>query len=85
MKAYIKPELFYERYEVSQHLADCAWEFNYADQYSCNATADPNLFGFLEYPALFLDQAHQCEDLDAKEFEKYCYQNGAAFQILFMS
>ena len=29
MKNYVKPELFYERYELSQHIADCAWEVNY--------------------------------------------------------
>lgn len=85
MKAYIKPELFYERYEVSQHLADCAWEFNYADQNSCNATADPNLFGSVGNPVLFMSTANLCSPIDFKEFEHYCYQNGAALQILFMS
>ena len=25
MKAYVKPQLFYERYELSQHIADCTW------------------------------------------------------------
>ena len=27
MKAYVKPELFYERYELSKHIADCGIEF----------------------------------------------------------
>lgn len=41
MKKYVKPELFYERYELSQHIADCAWESNGNGTYS----ADENMFG----------------------------------------
>ena len=52
MKPYIKPELFYERYEVSQHIADCAWEWeNSTDPNNCMALPDQGkLPGF---PVLF--------------------------------
>ena len=77
MKRYIKPELFYERYEVSQHLADCAWEFRLAtDPSSCKATPDPAKLPGL--PAIFLDAGVGCELTDVTEYENYCYQNSAA-------
>lgn len=76
MKAYIKPELFYERYEVSQHLADCAWEFqNHTDPQTCTATPDIDKLPL--HPTLFLDESIGCQFVDAKEYENYCYQNSA--------
>ncbi len=84
MKKYIKPELFYERYEVSQHLADCAWEYQLAsDPHKCKATADPGKLPGL--PAIFLDEGVGCEFTDAQEYENYCYQNSAAGIKLHMS
>ena len=85
MKPYIKPELFYERYEVSQHLADCAWEFQYGDENTCRATADPNILGTVGNPVLFMSAATLCDPVEVQEFFHYCYQNGSAFEILFMS
>ena len=41
MKKYVKPELFYERFELSQHIADCAWELTQADEKTCSADPDP--------------------------------------------
>lgn len=28
MKKYVKPELFYERYELTEQIAACAWDLN---------------------------------------------------------
>ena len=39
MKKYVKPELFYEHYELSQHIADCDFEYIQA-QDSCVAQGD---------------------------------------------
>ena len=39
MKKYIKPELFYERFELSEHIADCAWELQQAEN-ACYAIPD---------------------------------------------
>ena len=25
MKKYVKPEIYYENFELSQHIADCGW------------------------------------------------------------
>ena len=34
MKKYVKPELFYERYELTEQIAACVWDLNQA-QGSC--------------------------------------------------
>lgn len=39
MKKYVKPELFYEHYELSQHIADCNFEYIQA-QGTCAAQGD---------------------------------------------
>lgn len=76
MKAYIKPELFYERYEVSQHIADCAWEFkDHGDPSACKAV--PDAIKMQGMPSLFNSEGYGCEVVDAVEYENYCYQNNA--------
>ena len=75
MKKYVKPELFYEHYELSQHIADCAWELNSADKYACAAVADPN-WGvevkiFMEYAMCDILEENAKKDIDG-----YCYMNG---------
>lgn len=40
MKAYVKPELFYEQFELSKHIADCAFELTSNDVNSCYAKPD---------------------------------------------
>lgn len=80
MKNYIKPELFYERYELAQHIADCDWELTQADGNTCKANPDLDQLG--PQPTLFTDNAG-CE---ATDWERYCYQPGAADDIkVFMS
>lgn len=70
MKKYIKPELFYERYELSQHIADCAWEFKgLTTENVCRVEADADKIGFSG--VLF---NNECE-LDVAVVESYCYQN----------
>lgn len=39
MKKYVKPELFYEHYELSQHIADCNFEYTHAEN-DCAAQGD---------------------------------------------
>ena len=74
MKKYVKPELFYERYELSQHIADCAWELQSGDGASCNAAADQ-----VKIPGedLFLLVAENAIcDISPEVDERYCYQPG---------
>lgn len=83
MKAYVKPELFYERYELSKHIADCAWELKSGDQNSCHATWDENWGGTMS--TLFTTTA-SCEwTTDNGVYNDYCYTNGAAGVNVFKS
>lgn len=67
MKVYVKPELFYERYELSQHVAACAWDKQ--DNGTFKADAE---FGYLDDLYLFTD-ASLC---NVTNVEEYCYTNG---------
>lgn len=73
MKKYVKPELFYERYELSQHIADCQWEMNMAEKETCVAEPDQDPYFLpLSFGTLFSDQP-RCDHID---WEQYCYQTG---------
>lgn len=76
MKKYVKPELFYEHFELSQHIADCGWEWvNSTNETSCNAKADPNQLGAVtDY--LFTSTTGGCV-LNENIYEDYCYHNGS--------
>ena len=77
MKKYVKPELFYERYELSQHIADCAWEMNQGSKENCNASPDLEIFFWLtEENTLFTDTP-RCNMIPGVHTEDYCYQSGA--------
>lgn len=80
MKAYVKPELFYERYELSQHIADCAIEFkNSTSEDVCYVVADPD-FGLGLGDARYFNNEN-CE----ASLEFYCYTNGEDGFNLFIS
>lgn len=77
MKNYVKPELFYERYEVSQHIADCQWEFkNATEPEACIAHPDVNL----GLSITLFTELNGC-DMDAKNYENYCYQNSVGNSV----
>ena len=83
MKKYIKPELFYEQYELSQHIADCAWELTNSTKDACSAQADPDyLPGFKN---LFMNESSGCELIPGKNYEDYCYHDGAQGANVFAS
>ena len=75
MKKYVKPELFYERYELSQHIADCAWELQAGDENSCAATPDQNHLPGYNWSILNNDKV--CE-AGPDTVEDYCYQPGTS-------
>lgn len=92
MKKYVKPELFYEHYELSQHIAECAWDMvNYTRKEICYAEPDPlkNPFGFTGPDGVtFVYRLFTSEPLctlDSDSFEDYCYQGGAPYANVFMS
>ena len=79
MKNYVKPELFYERYELSQHIADCAWEVKLANEEVCVLVADDEL---VMSETLFNDVL--C-DFNTSDYEGFCYQSGMDGFNSFMS
>jgi hypothetical protein len=75
MKKYVKPELILEHYELSNTIADCAFELQSSDKNSCVAQGDTE--DALGGVVLFLDSSMGCK-YDPKIFEFYCYQNGSS-------
>lgn len=82
MKKYVKPELFYERYELSQHIADCAWEMQYKDKEACKATADKDHWG--DWNDTLFTETLEC-DIDYNAQQDYCYHAGEDGMNVFIS
>lgn len=75
MKKYVKPELFYESFELSQHIANCQWELDHASKETCVATGEDGT-GY-ENNTLFMSYL-ACEwTADDGMYEDYCYHSGA--------
>lgn len=76
MKKYIKPELFYERYELTQHIADCDWEMTTSmDPNTCAAYGEKD--SIYEDLKLFV-HSYVCDIATEDEvWEDYCYQTGS--------
>lgn len=84
MKKYVKPELFYERFELSQHIADCAWELTNADELSCTANPDPGKIPLPGGVTLFTS-ADICTDLNKSNYADYCYHGSVSAANSFKS
>ena len=73
MKKYVKPELFYESFELSQHIAGCNLTINktaMADVVNCTAE------GYVENihsTSWFMEDNSSCSPV----IEVYCYTNGS--------
>lgn len=73
MKKYVKPELFFESFELSQSIAACGIDVNHDNEYSCNPSTDPDFWKFTV--SVFNDQTGNCAE-DAEKLEGYCYTYG---------
>ena len=75
MKPYVKPELFYESFEMNQSIAACGFDMNFRADDGCTGEWDEDLNN--KTPAtlknLFLEQTQAC----IGKVQYYCYQNGA--------
>lgn len=88
MRPYIKPDLYYENFALSRHVADCTWEVE-ADQLTCAekvATVDEKweVLGLPEGTQAFAASNASCISV-GMTYEEYCYTNGAALMNLFKS
>ena len=72
MKAYVKPQLFFESYELNQNIAACGWDLKHDKKETCKAWYDPNLDNSYPYPDVSLfTSSSLCSILGSS----YCYTN----------
>lgn len=82
-KKYVKPKIFFERFELSQHIADCAWELTNSTKDTCSAQADPDFLPGM--PNLFVSDRNGCVLIPGTNYQDYCYQDGAQGVNVFAS
>ena len=77
MKKYVKPELIFERFELSQQIAACDYKGSFSDESSCTFTGKNKEFN--EVMTIFLDAGKGC----LVETEDFCYygSTGGYFNI----
>lgn len=81
-KKYVKPQVVFERFELTKHVADCAWELVNSGKENCFAQADPDFMpGF---PNLFMKEGNGCV-VTSDAYQDYCYQDGAQGVNVFAS
>ena len=73
MKTYVKPELFYETYELSQSIAACGIDVGYANTSICYPKLDFDFWGMSDN--VFNGDEPNCS-IDIKNIEAYCYTAG---------
>ena len=84
-KKYVKPELFYEHYELSQHIADCTWEWvNLTSETTCHADPDPEKL-FISGDEYRLFAVEGVCSLLSGQYSDYCYENYDPGASLFKS
>lgn len=79
MKSYVKPQLYYENFELTQHIAgDCGVVMNQWDLENCKTGSftimDPSLDKLFE-------TSEYCEDYA----QGYCYTNSTNMVSIFQS
>ena len=80
-RKYVKPQVVFEKFELTKHVADCAWELN-STQSECFAEADPDYIPGL--PNLFAKGITGCV-VTSDVYQDYCYQDGAQGANVFAS
>lgn len=79
MKKYVKPELFYEHYELNQHIADCQWEYTQAqDICVAQGDADDGLGAYQMF-------SNGSCNVTPGDFEDFCYHDGTSGSRTFAS
>ncbi|MDD7673524.1 MAG: hypothetical protein PUJ12_01875 [Oscillospiraceae bacterium] len=76
MKEYVKPELYCESFELSQHIAACGIDVNHGDTAYCTPTLDPGFWGGMS-DTVFSDGRADCS-MDISAIDVYCYTVGTS-------
>lgn len=75
MKEYVKPELYYESFELSQHIAACGIDMeSLTIDGQCTATLDPNFWNGMT-DQVFNKGTNGCNTA-VEDIEVYCYTYG---------
>ena len=69
MKKYVKPELIFERFELSQQIAACAYDSQGTNQDVENCSFEGFNKEFGEFMTIFMDTVNGCDVIT----EDYCY------------
>ena len=78
MKTYVKPELYYESFELSQHIAACDLKLTTNSIWECRVETDRFFDGLGDaLQGAFVD-ANVCAKTYSG-YEQYCYTNGADY------
>lgn len=73
MKSYVKPELFYESFEMNQSIAACGIDVHHDSELNCQPTLDPDFWNGL---ALTVFSSERSCDMTESAIEVYCYTVG---------
>lgn len=74
MKKYVKPELYYENFELSQHIAACGIDVKFANETDCQPRLDPNFWYNLNDTVFNSGESRCATSVDA--IDVYCYTVG---------
>lgn len=77
-KAYQKPLLYAESYELSQHIAACDIRLKWNDAFSCEGSAQKDSIFGGPVDNLFTKHTHSHSGPCKVYFEEYCYTNSAS-------
>lgn len=81
-KPYVKPQLYYENFELSQHIAACGWDMrNSTEKSTCTADGDEDWGNF---PVSLFTETPRCEVTEG-QVEGYCYEVSSGKMGLFNS
>lgn len=82
MKTYVKPDLYYENFELSHNVASCSSLYkndaNHSNGNSCTLDAGAGIIVFFD---ACTSQGYNVGDV----FEEYCYQTGSDDMNFFSS
>lgn len=79
MKKYVKPEVYFESFQLSQHIAACGWDVESGSVETCVSHGDKqDVYVTNDTLAANGPAFAQSNASCVFEPESYCYQNGAS-------
>lgn len=75
MRSYVKPELYCETFELSQHIATCGIDVLQANTNECNAQLDSDFWGMND--TVFNAGEPNCT-IDIGVIDVYCHTSGTS-------